>query len=406
MDPLVSQDVCREIVDECLNDVFKKPLRCKKCFVTHFPWMKICKRNNPIGWDRINVNKSMESDVMVPKLRGGAIQPKYFDTDSHKIRDMLAVLRSLDIFTQLAGHPKCELTSRSELCKFCLVRSLVIKSRNNKGHKKVAPIELNAFNQEVLKNMDLEQSISVMLDDELHLRGKIFNHSECSECFPEATGEEFCFYYHLQHPSIEGHDVLYLFQEVEKDYQRDHAHHDKLKQDGAQVMFARFDYGVSVNFNENLTYRSKVWKVKSVKTKTKCFFLQNNQFYELKEDGCVLFGDPNVNEVIFVAFEKVNEGSEADTEDLTYKNNETKKLHGMFDTRTRKYRPQKPRMGDRHNPREGDRHLDPKKDRHRNRRFEAISEDIKIDTGMERICCVCAELRYIRIYFPIFVNEI
>ena len=93
MDPLVSQEVCREIVEECLKDVFKKPLRCKKCFVTHFPWMKICKRNNPIGWNRINVNKSTESNIMVPKLRGGAIQPKYFDTDSQKIRDMLAVLR-------------------------------------------------------------------------------------------------------------------------------------------------------------------------------------------------------------------------------------------------------------------------------------------------------------------------
>ena len=344
----------------------------------------------------------MESDVMVPKLRGGATQPKYFDTDSQKIRDMLAVLRSLDIFTQLDGHPKCELTSRSELCKFCLIRSLVIKSRNNKGPKKVAPIELNAFNQEVLKSLDLEQSISVMLDDELHLRQKIFNHSECSECFPDLTGEEFCFYYHLQHPSIEGHDVLYLFQEVEKDYQRDHAHHDKLQQDGAHVMFATFDFGVSVNLHEKLTYRSKMWKVKSVQTKNQCFFLQNNQFYESKEDGCVLFGDPSVNEVIFVAFEIVSEGLEADVEDLTYKNNESKKLHGMFDTRKgdrhswrpyrpqkpRKYRPQNPRKYRPHKPRKGDRHGPRPWDRHRNRRVEAISEDMKIDTGMERICCV------------------
>ena len=386
MDPLVSQEVCSEIVDECLNDVFKKPLRCKKCFVTHFPWMKICKRNNPIGWSRINENKSMESDVMVPKLRGGAIQPKYFDTDSQKIRDMLAVLRSLDIFIQLDGHPKCKLTSRLELCKFCLIRSLVIKSRSNKGPKKVAPIELNAFNQEALKNMDLEQSISVMLDDELHLRGKIFNHLECSECFPELTGEDFRFFYNLKHPSIEGHDVLYLLQEVEKDYQRDHAHHDKLQQDGAQVMFVTFDFGVSVHLHENLTYRSKIWKLKSVQTKTQCFFLQNNQFYESKEDGSVLIGDTSVKDAVFVAYEIVSKGLEADTEALVYKNNETKKLHGMFDTRKREgdrhnwrpYRTQKPRKGNRHK---------------KENLIKTISEDINVDTGMERICCVCAELR-------------
>ena len=162
-------------------------------------------------------------------------------------------------------------------------------------------------------------------------------------------------------------------------------------------MFATFDFKVSVNLHEKLTYRSKIWKVKSVKTKTQCIFLQNNQFYESKEDGCVILGNISVNDAVFVAFEIVNEGLEADTEELTYKNDETRKLRGMFDTRKR----------------EGDRHLDKKDrhgprpwDRHRNRRVEAISEDIKIDTGMERICCVCAELRYIRIYFPIFVNEI
>ena len=139
-----------------------------------------------------------------------------------------------------------------------------------------------------------------------------------------------------------------------------------------------------------------------MKTKSHCFFLHSNQFYESKEDGCVLFGDPNVNEAIFIAFEVINKSVEADSGNLTYMNNELKKLHGMFDRR-KGDRHTTPREGDRHKtPREGDRHQIPRKDyhgprpwdRHRNRRVEAISEDIKIDTGMERICCVCAELRY------------
>ena len=186
MDPLVSQEVCREIADECLNDVFKRPLRCKKCFITHFPWMKICKRNNPIGWNRIN---AVESNIMVPpKLRGGAVLPKYFDTEDQKIRDILTVLRSLDMFTQLDGHEKCEITAKSELCKFCLLRSMVIKSRSRgRGPKKVSPIEINVFNQESLKEKTLEESMVEILVDELHMYGKVFNHSKCSECFPDQT---------------------------------------------------------------------------------------------------------------------------------------------------------------------------------------------------------------------------
>ena len=73
------QEVCMDLLDECFNEVFSKPLRCKKCFITHFPWMKICKRNNPVGWKRIN---AVETNVMVPKLRGGAILPKYCEAQA------------------------------------------------------------------------------------------------------------------------------------------------------------------------------------------------------------------------------------------------------------------------------------------------------------------------------------
>merc|ERR1711884_45682 len=123
---------------------------------------------------------------MVPKLRGGAILPKYFDTHSQRTRDILTVLRSLDVLTQPHGHPKCELNSKSELCKFCLIRSMVIKSRSNKGPKKMKPIEINVLDQEILENMDLFKSILIILDEELQMCGKIFN-ERCSKCFPEES---------------------------------------------------------------------------------------------------------------------------------------------------------------------------------------------------------------------------
>ena len=40
-----------KLVDDIIGDVFKKPLRCEKCFITHFPWAKVCKKNfNEGGW--------------------------------------------------------------------------------------------------------------------------------------------------------------------------------------------------------------------------------------------------------------------------------------------------------------------------------------------------------------------
>ena len=154
--------------------------------------------------------------------------------------------------------------------------------------------------------------------------------------------------------SIEGKDVFDLLREEENKYRRDHEDHDRLKQDEAEVMFATFDYGVSVNLHKNLTYKSKLWRVKSVKTKSHCLFLHGNQFYESKGDGCVLFGDPKVNEASFIAFEVENKHVEADSYNLTYKNNETVKLHSMFDRRKRE--------GDRHKTKE-DRHKNTKKRR-------------------------------------------
>merc|ERR1712026_126488 len=113
-----------------------------------------------------------------------------------------------------------------------------------RGPKKITPIEINVFDQKIFENMDIGKSILIILDDELHLRGKIFN-ERCSECSPENS----LFSLHLNHPSIKGKDVSYLLQEEENKFQRNHKNHEKLKQEEAEVIFATFDFGVSVSFS-------------------------------------------------------------------------------------------------------------------------------------------------------------
>ena len=104
---------------------------------------------------------------------------------------------------------------------------MVVKSRSmGRGPKKITPIEINVFDQEMLEDMDIGKSILIILDDELHLRGKIFN-ERCSECSPEDS----LVFLHLKHPSIKGKDVSYLLQEEENKFQKNHKDHDKFKQE-------------------------------------------------------------------------------------------------------------------------------------------------------------------------------
>ena len=67
-----------------------------------------------------------------------------------------------------------------------------------------------------------------------------------------------------------------------------------------------------------------------MKTDSQSFFLQNNEFFESKADGCVLFSHRTVHEVKFIAFEIVKQDLEPGKDNLAYKNdgkkNETSKL--------------------------------------------------------------------------------
>ena len=78
------------------------------------------------------------------KLRGGA-KLKYFDTDEDEIVKVLSLFRSFKVFEEFKEHMKCKLASKhtkSTLCSFCLMRSLVIKSKIPKGRQVIRPVEI------------------------------------------------------------------------------------------------------------------------------------------------------------------------------------------------------------------------------------------------------------------------
>ena len=82
--------------------------------------------------------------VSVLKLRGGATHPKFLNTENENFKNLLTVLRSLDILILQHNHEKCKLAkqnTKDSLCEFCLIRSLIIRSNSLKGRTKINPVE-------------------------------------------------------------------------------------------------------------------------------------------------------------------------------------------------------------------------------------------------------------------------
>ena len=89
--------------------------------------------------DSVSIAKHTEQKNTFPKLKGGGKKPKSLLTDDKEVELELTFLRSLDLLTEGSDHNKCELAkinAKKSLCNFCLLRSLVIRSRNPKGRTK------------------------------------------------------------------------------------------------------------------------------------------------------------------------------------------------------------------------------------------------------------------------------
>ena len=179
--------------------------RCHKCFITHWPYHKFCrwakakkeKQNFPqkpllfseetvkLIYDRIHFLKQCKdmkvkdkmtnkhtdyleisdsflkkscdasnmSDICFQtfnsdfypeenlKLKGGA-RLKIFDTEEPELSRVISIFRSLQVFNAFNGHKKCNLTTKGSLCTFCLLRSLVLKSRISEGRQLIKPVEI------------------------------------------------------------------------------------------------------------------------------------------------------------------------------------------------------------------------------------------------------------------------
>ena len=92
---------------------------------------------------------------------------KVFDTDDVNVQTLLTMLRSLDVFKLFDAHSLCSLSNtntRQNLCNFCLLRSLILKSSQQKGRTKMKPLEFEAAFDD-LDSETLTEDIEFIIDD-------------------------------------------------------------------------------------------------------------------------------------------------------------------------------------------------------------------------------------------------
>jgi hypothetical protein len=70
---------------------------------------------------------------------------KFFDTDEDAIIKVLSLFRSLRVFGEFKEHKKCIISNKNpkgKLCSFCLMWSIVFKSKISKGRQVIKPVEI------------------------------------------------------------------------------------------------------------------------------------------------------------------------------------------------------------------------------------------------------------------------
>ena len=177
-------------------------------------------------------------------------------------------------------------------------------------------------------------------------------------------------------PLAQGKDVNYLFSFWDKNFDRDHSDHFNFHEvnRNANVLLFACDFGVSVNLSTQLSFVGRQWRCKSVISSTHNIFYHNKQYFKVGNETIEDFNETTIFGATFLAYEIYDEQESYLDENLSYAGPECKRLaESAFDKR------------------KGDRHID-KKHRYYNT-FEKLCEEIKTETGMETICCICLELK-------------
>ena len=226
---------------------------------------------------------SCSCSAQLAKLRGGAKQAtrvKTFATDDLNIATLLNILRPLNLFKLFNHHQKCDLVkknSKEKLCKFCLLRSIMLKINQSKGRMNLQPLEFLAgfedLDSETLTE-DIESVIcqinSIIPNFKEHFL-VIWNCNECNneDIIIDLTCDD------------SNQDISILVNNYEQQVYQEHGKHHgtvlKLSNKCTVLIFYS-ENRMSVKFGKSLSFGGIKWKCKSCRIEDDCYFATDEGF--------------------------------------------------------------------------------------------------------------------------------
>ena len=345
------------------------------------------------------------------------------------------LLRSLEVFKLFDDHPKCPLVNkgtREHLCKFCLLRSIVLKSKESKGRSLIQPIEFEAAFPQLDSETIIEDLESIIHQITWKLPEFIERFSlkwNCSECKLENLIIDL-------ESKDSNEDVSILVNNFEQHTYQKHKNHDKMilkLDDECTVLMLYSEKKMRIKHSKLISFGGKKWKCRSCLTQDNSYFSTNDGFIEGSNTNEFMDLNGELSDVQFAIYELSSKESVSNHEDLVYrgmsdnllirkcvpkredrhKSNEDRhksskdrhksnKDRHIASEKRRKDRhiASEKRRDDRHiasEKRREDRHLSNekrKKDRHQsNYHWNNTLADLQTDTGMDCPCSCCLELR-------------
>ena len=120
--------------------------------------------------------------------------------EDKELSRILGFFRSLQIFDMFPEHKKCDIPNKSSkegVCSFCLLRSLMLKSRKGQGRQLIKPVEILCDQPSDFATLSTIQNIIAIIDKMKTslpaIGAKIATQWQCLECMDNIKlTEDYC----------------------------------------------------------------------------------------------------------------------------------------------------------------------------------------------------------------------
>ena len=382
---------------ERLQESVLSGTRCKNCFSTHTPYPKFCRwsaaRNKKLQTS-VNKEKELSDDTNMQlnkhiqrierktakyqshlnivktifekscdatdsqdlcsqtkdsnsfinkdlKLKGGA-RLKVFDTNEEPLSRILSIIRSLKVIYKFGGHPKCKLptkTSNSSMCYFCLMRSLVFKSKSSHGRQLIKPVEFlcNLSPVENIKTFEaLLNSILGNIAGSLQEFKRLIAHNmvclDCEKKCDLTDNHIINLDLTMEYKLIE--DLLLLKnQKIKNDHIciASNLESNIVLHKDVHVCIFQSSAGMGIHLDRAIKFGGQKWTCSSAVTEAQTLFRENNEWYFTKDKKLYHEEKRILDKVLIAVYEKVDTLVDKSLcPELTYIGNDLERLRGMM----------------------------------------------------------------------------